>query len=59
VILARAAALAPGHDGEGLWWWLALAVLLAGIAYATLGPEAWQIRLGLPYLVEHFLAYSR
>jgi VanZ family protein len=34
-----------------------LAILLAGIAYATLGPEAWQIRLGLPYLVEHFLAY--
>jgi hypothetical protein len=28
-----------------------------GHTYATLGPEAWQIRLGLPYLVEHFLAY--
>jgi len=39
------------------WLWLVLAVLLAGIAYATLAPEAWQIRLGLPYLVEHFLAY--
>jgi VanZ family protein len=34
-----------------------LAILLAGIAYATLAPEAWQIRLGLHYLVEHFLAY--
>ncbi len=39
------------------WLWLVFAVLLAGIAYATLAPEAWQIRLGLPYLVEHFLAY--
>jgi VanZ family protein len=39
------------------WLWGVLAALLAGIAYATLGPEGWQIRLGLPYLVEHFLAY--
>jgi len=39
------------------WLWGVLAVVLAGIAYATLGPEGWQIRLGLPYLVEHFLAY--
>jgi len=39
------------------WLWVVLAVMLAGIAYATLAPEAWQIRLGLPYLVEHFLAY--
>jgi len=39
------------------WLWLVLAILLAGITFATLGPEAWQIRLGLHYLVEHFLAY--
>lgn len=42
---------------ERKWLWLVLAVLLAGIAYATLAPEAWQIRLGLHYVVEHFLAY--
>lgn len=41
----------------GKWLWLVLVVLLAAIAYATLAPEGWQIRLGLPYLVEHFLAY--
>jgi hypothetical protein len=28
------------------WLWLALAVLLAGIAYATLGPEACRSGLG-------------
>jgi len=39
------------------WLWVLLVTLGAGIAYATLAPEAWQIRLGLPYLVEHFLAY--
>jgi VanZ family protein len=32
-------------------------VLLAAIAVATLIPEAWQIRLGLHWLAEHFLAY--
>ncbi len=58
--LALALRTWPGHarhDFGGLWlvrakrpWlWLVFAVLLAGIAYATLGPEAWQIRLGLPY----------
>lgn len=36
--------------------WLAIAVLCA-IVFATLGPEAWQVRLGLHWLVEHFLAY--
>ncbi len=32
-------------------------VLLAAIAVATLVPADWQIRLGLHWLVEHFLAY--
>jgi len=32
-------------------------VLLAGIAVATFIPAAWQIRLGLHWLTEHFLAY--
>jgi VanZ family protein len=31
--------------------------LLAAIAVATLVPAGWQIRLGLHWLVEHFLAY--
>jgi VanZ family protein len=39
------------------WLWLVLVVLLAYIGYATLAPEAWQVRLGLHWLVEHFLAY--
>ena len=36
---------------------LAGAVLLAAIAAATFVPAAWQIRLGLHWLTEHFLAY--
>jgi VanZ family protein len=39
------------------WLWFVLAVLLAYTAYATLAPEAWQVRLGLHWLLEHFLAY--
>ena len=31
--------------------------MLAAIAVATLIPAAWQIRPGLPWLIEHFLAY--
>jgi VanZ family protein len=31
--------------------------MLAAIAVATLMPAEWQIRLGLHWLVEHFLAY--
>jgi hypothetical protein len=39
-------------------WRIAAAVaLLAAIAVATLVPAGWQIRLGLHWLVEHFLAY--
>ncbi|HEY8275631.1 MAG TPA: hypothetical protein VIG52_01390 [Methyloceanibacter sp.] len=39
--------------------WLRLigVVLLVTIAIATLMPAGWQIRLGLHWLVEHFLAY--
>jgi hypothetical protein len=32
-------------------------VLLVGIAVASLVPAAWQVRLGLHWLAEHFLAY--
>jgi hypothetical protein len=32
-------------------------VLLAAIAVASLVPAAWQVRLGLHWLAEHFLAY--
>jgi hypothetical protein len=32
-------------------------MLLAAIAVATLVPVDWQFRLGLHWLVEHFLAY--
>jgi hypothetical protein len=41
------------------WRWLGwlLAVFGAAIVYATLGPEDWQVRLGLHWLVEHFLAF--
>jgi hypothetical protein len=39
--------------------WLALAgaVLLAAIAVAALIPVGWQLRLGLHWLVEHFVAF--
>jgi hypothetical protein len=33
------------------------AVLLAAIIVATFVPAAWQVRLGLHWLLEHFLAY--
>ena len=36
---------------------LAGVILLAAIAAATLVPVGWQVRLGLHWLVEHFLAY--
>jgi VanZ family protein len=56
----------PGHDDEDLpmaianrsKWLRPLAVaMLVAIAVATLVPAGWQIRLGLHWLVEHFLAY--
>lgn len=39
--------------------WIAFlgALLLAAIAADTLVPVDWQIRLGLHWLIEHFLAY--
>ena len=39
--------------------WIAIvgAALLTAIAVATLIPVGWQVRLGLHWLVEHFLAF--
>ncbi len=39
--------------------WIALAgvILLVAIAADTLVPVAWQVRSGLHYLIEHFVAY--
>jgi len=39
------------------WLWLLLAALGAGVVFATLGPEGWQFRSGLHWLIEHFLVY--
>ena len=39
------------------WFAIAGALLIVAIAVATLIPAAWQIRLGLHWLLEHFLAY--
>ncbi|MHA1132987.1 MAG: hypothetical protein ACTSRM_01730 [Alphaproteobacteria bacterium] len=39
------------------WLWLLLAGLSAAILYATLAPADWQVRLGLHWLVEHFLVF--
>lgn len=36
--------------------WL-LAGFGAAVVYATLGPEDWQVRLGLHWLVEHVLVF--
>ena len=44
------------NGGWRRWLWLLLALLGAGVSYAALGPADWQIRLGLHWLVEHFLA---
>ena len=43
--------------GRGPWLLLLIAVLLAAIVFAALGPPGWQIRLGLHWLTEHFLAF--
>jgi VanZ family protein len=38
--------------------WIGIAAaLLAAIAVVTLVPVGWQVRLGLHWLVEHFLAF--
>ena len=39
------------------WLFLLGAALLVIIVMATFMPAGWQIRLGLHWLVEHFLAY--
>ena len=39
------------------WTGFAGAALLAAIVVATFVPAAWQVRLGLHWLLEHFLAY--
>ena len=39
------------------WGVLGGAALLAAIIAATFVPAAWQLRLGLHWLAEHFLAY--
>ena len=39
------------------WFALIGAVLVAWITYAALMPVDWQIRLGLHWLIEHFLAF--
>jgi len=40
------------------WLWLAVGGLGAAIVFATLGPEDWQVRLGLHWLIEHFLVFA-
>jgi hypothetical protein len=44
---------------SGFSRWIAAggALLIAAIAADSLVPVAWQIRLGLHWLIEHFLAY--
>lgn len=39
------------------WLWLLWALLAAAIVFATLGPEGWQVRTGLHWLIEHFLVF--
>jgi hypothetical protein len=39
------------------WTAFAGVVLFAAIVVATFVPAAWQVRLGLHWLLEHFLAY--
>ena len=43
--------------GPSSWIAVAGAALLAAIAVAALMPEAWQVRTGLHWLAEHFLAF--
>jgi hypothetical protein len=44
-------------SGPSRWLALAGAVLLAVVIADTLAPAAWQVRSGLHYLIEHFIAY--
>ena len=45
----------PG--GFRRWILVGLVLFGAGLAYAALGPATWQIRLGLHWLLEHFLVF--
>jgi hypothetical protein len=45
------------HLTSSNWLIVAGVVLLAVIAAAALIPEGWQVRTGLHWLVEHFLAF--
>ena len=45
-----------GRSGKAWLLWL-LAGFGAVIVYATLAPADWQVRLGLHWLVEHFLVF--
>ena len=40
------------------WLWLAVGLLGAAIVFATLAPVDWQMRLGLHWLIEHFLVFA-
>jgi peptidoglycan/LPS O-acetylase OafA/YrhL len=42
---------------ERRWAAVLLALFGASLAYAALGPADWQVRLGLHWLVEHFLGF--
>jgi hypothetical protein len=44
-------------DGFPRWILVGLVLLGAALAYAALGPANWQIRLGLRWLLEHFLVF--
>lgn len=39
------------------WFLLLSAAVVAAILFASLAPVGWQMRLGLHWLVEHFLVY--
>jgi len=39
------------------WQLLLLAALAGAIVFATLGPEGWQFRSGLHWLIEHFIVF--
>ena len=43
--------------GSRRWLWFPFVLFGAWLVYAALGPEDWQIRLGLHWLVEHALAF--
>lgn len=43
--------------GSRRWLWVPFVLFGAWLVYAALGPEDWQIRLGLHWLIEHALAF--